>query len=39
MPGGNGQPAPALGADTDALLETAGIGPAERERLRAAGVI
>jgi len=32
-------PAPALGADTDALLEEAGIGAAERERLRAAGVI
>ena len=38
-PGGEVQPAPALGADTDAVLEDAGIGAAERERLRAAGVI
>ncbi len=36
---GDGRPAPALGAHTDALLDAAGIGPAERERLRAAGVI
>lgn len=39
MPGGDGRPAPALGADTDALLEAAGIGAAQRERLRAARVI
>ena len=32
-------PAPALGADTDALLAEAGIGPDEAARLRAAGVI
>jgi alpha-methylacyl-CoA racemase len=32
-------PAPALGADTDAVLEAAGIGPVDRARLRAAGVI
>jgi crotonobetainyl-CoA:carnitine CoA-transferase CaiB-like acyl-CoA transferase len=31
--------APALGADTDDLLESAGIDAAERARLRAAGVI
>ena len=31
--------APALGADTDAVLEAAGIGEPERARLRAAGVI
>jgi alpha-methylacyl-CoA racemase len=31
--------APALGADTDALLESAGISAQERARLRAAGVI
>ena len=31
--------APALGADTDALLDAAGIDAAERARLRAAGVI
>ena len=31
--------APALGADTDAVLDAAGIGALERERLRAAGVI
>jgi alpha-methylacyl-CoA racemase len=31
--------APALGADTDAALDAAGINAAERERLRAAGVI
>jgi crotonobetainyl-CoA:carnitine CoA-transferase CaiB-like acyl-CoA transferase len=31
--------APALGADTDAVLEEAGISAAERARLRAAGVI
>ena len=39
MPGGEGRPAPALGADTDAVLEAAGIEAAERVRLRAAGVI
>jgi alpha-methylacyl-CoA racemase len=33
------RPAPALGADTDDLLEAAGIDAAERGRLRAAGVI
>jgi len=32
-------PAPALGADTDAVLEAAGIDAAERARLRAAGVL
>ena len=32
-------PAPALGFDTDALLDAAGINAAERVRLRAAGVI
>jgi alpha-methylacyl-CoA racemase len=31
--------APALGADTDAVLEAAGIGEAERARLRASGVL
>ena len=36
---GSGETAPTLGADTDAMLEAAGIGAAERERLRAAGVI
>lgn len=30
---------PALGADTDALLEAAGVDAAQRERLRAAGTI
>ncbi|MBI3490613.1 MAG: CoA transferase [Acidobacteria bacterium] len=34
-----GAPAPALGADTDAVLEAAGINLAERARLRTAGVI
>ncbi len=38
-PGAGGRPAPALGADTDAMLDAAGIGAAERARLRAAGVI
>jgi alpha-methylacyl-CoA racemase len=33
------RPAPALGADTDRLLEDAGIDAAERARLRAAGAI
>src|SRR5258708_2131110 len=33
------RPAPALGADTDDLLEEAGIGGAERARLRDGGVI
>jgi alpha-methylacyl-CoA racemase len=32
-------PAPALGADTDAVLEAAGFGEAERARLRASGVL
>ena len=32
-------PAPALGADTDAVLEAAGIDAAERARLRAKGVV
>ena len=31
--------APALGADTDAVLDAVGVGPGERARLRAAGVI
>jgi alpha-methylacyl-CoA racemase len=31
--------APALGADTDAVLDAVGIGAVERKRLRAAGVI
>src|SRR5262249_54448467 len=31
--------APALGADTDAVLEEAGIGQEERARLRRSGVI
>jgi alpha-methylacyl-CoA racemase len=34
-----GRKAPALGADTEELLEGAGIGTGERARLRAAGVI
>ena len=38
-PGGEVRSAPALGADTDALLEAAGIDAAERARLRAARVI
>jgi crotonobetainyl-CoA:carnitine CoA-transferase CaiB-like acyl-CoA transferase len=33
------QPAPALGADTDAVLEAAGIDAAERARLRVARVV
>jgi alpha-methylacyl-CoA racemase len=33
------QPAPALGADTDAVLDAAGIDAAARARLRAAGVL
>jgi len=33
------KPAPELGADTDALLEEAGIGAADRARLRAARVV
>ena len=36
---GAAPPAPALGADTDALLDAAGIDAAQRQRLRAAGVI
>ena len=38
-PGGEVRPAPALGAHTDEVLETAGIDAAQRARLRAAGVI
>ena len=38
-PGGVGATAPALGADTDALLDAAGIDATARARLRAAGVI
>jgi alpha-methylacyl-CoA racemase len=33
------RPAPALGAETDEVLESAGIGSSERARLRKAGVI
>src|SRR5262249_1904656 len=33
------RPAPALGADTDDVLDAAGIGADERQRLRAARVI
>ena len=33
------RPAPALGADTDDVLETVGIDAADRDRLRASGVI
>ena len=33
------RPAPALGGDTDDVLERAGVGVAERTRLRANGVI
>ncbi|MCU1384225.1 MAG: hypothetical protein JWL71_2922 [Acidobacteria bacterium] len=39
MPGSADIPAPALGADTDAVLDAAGVDAAERARLRAAGVI
>ena len=39
MAGGNRRPAPALGADTDAILDAAGVDAAQRERLRAAGVV
>jgi alpha-methylacyl-CoA racemase len=38
-PGGEVREAPALGADTDAVLEEAGIGADERARLRATKVI
>jgi alpha-methylacyl-CoA racemase len=38
-PSGAVRPAPALGADTDEVLEGAGIDAAERARLREAGVI
>ena len=38
-PGGDLRAAPALGADTDEILDGAGIDAAERARLRAAGVI
>jgi crotonobetainyl-CoA:carnitine CoA-transferase CaiB-like acyl-CoA transferase len=39
MPGRDRRPAPALGADTDTLLEAAGIDAAARARRRAARVI
>ena len=39
MPAPAAGPRPALGADTDAMLDAAGIDAAERARLRAAGVI
>jgi crotonobetainyl-CoA:carnitine CoA-transferase CaiB-like acyl-CoA transferase len=39
MPGTGGRPAPALGADTDEILEAAGVDAAERARLRTAHVI
>ena len=39
MPGRDGRPAPALGADTDDVLGAAGIDAAQRARLRAAAVI
>jgi crotonobetainyl-CoA:carnitine CoA-transferase CaiB-like acyl-CoA transferase len=39
MAGDGGRPAPALGADTDAILDAAGVDAAQRGRLRAAGVI
>src|SRR3954471_18852532 len=39
MPNANTRPAPALGADTDALLEAAGIDEPSRARLRTANVI
>ena len=39
MPGRDGRPAPALGAHTDDVLESAGIDAVQRTRLRAAGVI
>jgi alpha-methylacyl-CoA racemase len=38
-PGGGVRPAPSLGADTDEILEAAGIDAAERTRLRVARVI
>jgi len=38
-PGTTVRPAPALGADTDAVLEAAGIGLDVRTRLRASGVL
>ena len=38
-PGGDVRSAPALGADTDAVLEAAGIDAEQRTRLRASGVI
>ena len=38
-PSGAVRPAPALGADTDEVLEAAGISAAERARLREAGAI
>ena len=39
QPASDIRPAPALGADTDAILSEAGIGDADRTRLRSAGVI
>jgi alpha-methylacyl-CoA racemase len=39
LPDASARPAPALGADTDAILDAAGIDAAQRERLRAARVI
>jgi crotonobetainyl-CoA:carnitine CoA-transferase CaiB-like acyl-CoA transferase len=39
MPGVTVKPAPALSADTDTILEEAGVGATERARLRAAGVL
>ena len=39
MPGADRGSAPALGADTDTLLNEAGVDVAQRKRLRAAGVI
>ena len=39
MPGANGRPAPPLGADTDAVLDSAGIDATARARLRRLGVI
>jgi alpha-methylacyl-CoA racemase len=39
LPGVSVRPAPALGANTDEVLEEAGVDAAERARLRAGGVI
>jgi crotonobetainyl-CoA:carnitine CoA-transferase CaiB-like acyl-CoA transferase len=38
-PGGSVKPAPALGADTDALLDEAGITADQRARLRSSGAV